>query len=310
MVPVASRKDRQRQEARRRAHLDRVTATSGDLGAQRRERLRDEAARAAGAGASAARWLVARADGSGRGAVPLDVVADLLALDARTRLRGRGDAEVRALAAAVDDLVVVGAVTPSGRTLLEVLVEDAEARDALAPSLSLEALLEGVAPGGAQDRTMRLAEAMLSRAAAHRAGTVDLHALVAPVEVPRHAAAEGIEALVRVATDGIALPASPDPAIVTTDDGWVAVSPVEAFLAASRGLLTGVSKDLLGAALFAWMTHATADPTDPWWMALGSILPVDSRDLLDPAASRAGSDHPAVAGTVLVELIALRYPIG
>lgn len=312
---MAGKRDkRKRQEARRRAHLDRVAATNADAardgveGTERRRREREAAARTASVGPSAARWLVADTrDGRVTGR-PVDVVATLLALDPRTRLRGRGDAELRALAGHVEALVQMGAAAPSGRSLAEVLVPDADARAALEPSLDLDALLgDGPVSDRSHDRTVRLAEAMLDRAAAHRAGEVDLHALVAPVGVDRHPSADELETI--VAVEHVTLPANPDAAVVVTGEGWVATSPVELFLTAARGLLAGRAAEVAGAALYAWLERVGRDPLDPWWSGLSTIVDVDAPALLQQAAARAGSDHPVVAGGVLVELISLRHPL-
>lgn len=302
---------RKQQEARRQAHLDRVAgAPTGAAGDQRRERRRDDAARVAAAGPSAARWLVASAAGDPRDVRAVDVVADLLALDPRTRLRGRGEDDLRGLAGHVESLVTMGAVAPSGRTLVEVLVADEEDRTALEPSLDLDALLaDGPVTDRSHDRTIRLAGAMLARAAEHRDGRVDLYELVAPVGLARHASADEIEIAVRVGTEGVGLLAGPDPAIVTVSGGWIATSPTELFLAAARGLLEGTAAEVGGAALYAWLDHAVAHPDDPWWTSLSTIIAVDAPALLQQSAARAGSDHPDVAGAALVELVALRHPL-
>lgn len=308
---AGKRGKRKQQEARRRAHLDRVAGGSAEpKGDERREHRRDDAARSAAVGPSAARWLVPTSSGAPRQVRAVDVVSELLTLDPRTRLRGRGDEELRALAGHVESLVTMGATAPSGRLLLDVLVADAEDRAALEPSLDVDALLaDAPVTDRSHDRTVRLAEAMLGRAAAHRDGQVDLYELVAPVGTTRHGRADEIETLVRVATEGVALLPGPDPAVVTVSGGWVATSPLELFLTAARGLLEGEPADVGGAALYAWLDRALVRPDDPWWMSLSTILEVDAGALLQQAAARAGSDHPDVAGTVLVELIALRHPL-
>ncbi len=300
-----------KQEARRQAHLDRVAGGSAEpRGDERREHRRDDAARAAAAGPSAARWLVADAGRATPGARAVDVVADLLALDPRTQLRGRGDEELRQLAGHVESLVTMGAETPSGRLLLEVLVEDPDDRAALEPALDVEALLsDGPVTDRSHDRTIRLAEAMLARAAQQRDGHVDLYQLVAPVGMVRHDRADELETLVRVGTDGVSLLPGPDPAIVTASGGWIATSPLELFLTAARGLLEGTPAEVGGAALYGWLDHVAARPDDPWWTSLSTIIEVDAPALLQQSAARAGSDHPDVAGAVLVELVALRHPL-
>src|SRR5690606_8516128 len=158
----------------------RLAASSG-AGDVRRAREREDAARAAAAGPSAARWLVRTDPTSGSDATTaVDVVADLVALDPRTTLRGRGGDRLRELAGHVADLVAVAAVTPSGRRLVEVVTPDRELRDQLRPSFDLEALLDGgPVAGDRHDRTVRVAEALLARAAAARRGEVDLHRTVA-----------------------------------------------------------------------------------------------------------------------------------
>lgn len=306
---MAGKRDRQRrQEARRRAHLDRV-AGQPDPGAadRRREQRREDAERAAALGPSAARWLVATDDGDARA---LDVVDELLGLDPRTRLRGRGDDQLRRLAGDVESLVTMGAEAPSGRTLVEVLVDDPATRTALQPSLDLDALLSDEPVGdGSHDRTVRLAEAMLARAEAHRQGAIDLHALVAPVGLERHANADEVEAVVRLSTEPLALAPNAVPAVVTTSGGWIGASPLELFLAAARGAVDGRVAEAAGSALYAWLDGVARDPGDPWWLALRSFVDVDVPALLQSAAARAGSDHPDVAGAVLVELVALRHPL-
>lgn len=305
---MPGKRSRKGKDARRQAHLDRIAAATGegDRAASRRDRAREQAGRTAAVGPSAARWLVR---GDGDSATPVDVVADLLALDPRTRLRGRGDGDLRVLAGAVEGLVTVGATTPSGRPLVDVMVADADLRDELAPQFDLAALLDGgPVSDRVHDRTVRLAEALLARATEHRNGQVDLYGLAAPVGLDRHPQADGIETLAAVAVEGQALPGCPEPAILTTSGGWLAVSPVEAFLAAARGLLVDASQDVVGAGLYAWMQAARVDPSDGWWVALSLIADVDAVSLLDQAAARAGADHPDVAGGVLAEMIGLQHP--
>ena len=309
---MADRRDkRRRQEARRRAHLERVNRDE-DVAASseaRRQQRRDDAARSAEARVSAARWLVPRDDDRGRSR-SLDVVAELLSLDPRTRLRGRGDEQLRGLAAQVEGLVGMGVEAPSGRALLDVLVDDEDERAALAPTLDLDALLaEAPASDQSHDRTVRLAEALLARAAQHRNGGVDLHALVAPVGVDRHPVADEVEAIVRLATEHVTVPPNAAPAAVVDPAGWIAVSPVELFLTAARGLLDGRAQQVGGGALYAWLDGVMRDPGDPWWLTLSGILDVDVPPLLQQAAARAGSDHPDVAGSILTEMIALRHPL-
>jgi hypothetical protein len=308
---VASRKGRKGggkgTAARRQAQMDRLAASAGGAGDARRARARQESADAAAAGPSAARWLVSDAEGR---TVAVDAVADLLRLGPRTTLRGRGGDELRALAGHVADLIAADATAPSGRPLAQIVTDDAELRDQLRPSLDLDALLSGgPVPGDQADRSIRLADALLARAAQHRAGEVDLHHLVAPVGSGRHPRADEVEATVRVAVGGLDLPASPEPAVVTVTGGWVGAGPVELFLAAGRGLLTGAAAEVGGAALVSWLTEVTRDPADPRWVALTTRVPVEAAPLLQQASARAGSDHPDVAGAALVELIALRHPI-
>jgi hypothetical protein len=279
-------------------------------GDRRRARARAAAEHAAAAGPSAARWIVSVEEPAGQRVVAVDAVADALALDPRTRLRGRGDAELRTLASRLDGLVTAGAVTPSGRALLDVLVTDPGAREAFASSFDLDALLEGgPVATPTHDRTVRMAEALLARVAEHRAGEVDLYAEVAPVGLPRHARADEVESLVRVATAGYGATAGPDPAVVVTPEGWLGVSPVELFITAARGVLDGTARDVGGAALARWLTAVDRDQADGWWWGLSGRIPVDRPALLQQAAARSGSDHPDVMGGPLVELIAGRYPI-
>lgn len=305
------RRRRRQQQARRDAQIEHVAAASSGARAQRQRRQRDEAARTAAAGRSAARWLVP----SDETAEPpvgqaVDLVADLLALDPRTRLRGRGEEELRLLAGHAERLITLGATAPSGRTVAEVLVPDPEDRAALEPELDVEALLSVSPPSdNRHDRVVRIAEQMLARAAEDRDGQVDLHARVAPVGVDRHDRADELETIVEVATEPVTLPAGPDPAIVVVEDGWVGVSPVELFVAAGRGLLTGGAAEVAGEGLYAWLQRAQQDPTDAWWAALSRMHPVDAPTLLQQSAARAGSDHPRVAGGILVEMIALQHPL-
>ena len=305
------RRKRRQQQARRDAQIEQVTSSSGRAREQRQRQARDDAARTAGAGPSAARWLVP-SDETAAAPVgePVDVVADLLALDPRTRLRGRGEEELRRLAGHVEGLVTMGATTPAGRTLVEVVVPDPDDRAALEPELDLDALLaDAPVSDNRRDRVVRIAEQLLARAGEHRDRELDLHALVAPPGVARHVGADELETLVEVATDGVALPAGPEPAVVVLEEGWIGASPVEVFVAAARGLLEGGAADVGGAALYGWLQHTRRDPTDAWWSALTRIQPVDAAALLDDAAARAGSDHPSVAGGILVEMIAMRHPL-
>jgi hypothetical protein len=290
--------------ARRQAQIERLSAGSG-AGESRKARQRDDAARSAAAAPSAARWLVPTTDT----AVAVDVVADLLALDPRTSLRGRGGDELRSLAGHVADLIELDVTAPSGRTVAELLTDDEDLRQRLRPALDLDALLAGEpVAGDRHDRTVRVAEALIARAAQHRAGDLDLYALVAPVAALRHGRADEVETTVRVAVDGLALPPAPEPAVVVTTGGWVAVGPVELFLAAGRGLLSGGARDVGGAALAAWLTAVQRTP-DGWWGAVQARFPVEAAPLLEQAAARAGSDHPDVVGAAVVDLIALRYPV-
>lgn len=308
---MAGKRDRhKRQEARRRAHLDKVTGPSPrTAGNERRERLRAAAAHAAAAGPSAARWLVADAEDP-RASHPVDVVADLLALDPRTRLRGRGEEPLRRLAGHVEALVAMGATAPSGRRLVEVLVEDPDVVAELEPSFDLDALLsDGPVTDRRHHRTVRLAEAMLARAAQHRDGVVDLHELAAPVGTGRHPSADEIETITGVATEHVAVPANPQPAVVVATGGWVGASPVELFLACARGMVSGTAAEVVGAALYAWLERTVRDPGDPWWSPLSTFVEVDPPALLQQSAARAGSDHPDVAGGVLADMIALQHPL-
>lgn len=306
---------RRRRKGDKHAHIDRLAAQQG-AGQQRRERERDQAARAAAVPSSAARWLVPAPDGAQLPVVAVDVVAELLALDPRTTLRSREGERLRTLAGHVEGLVSAGAVCPSGTPLLDVLVVDPDRREALAPSLDLDALLSGEAPASStMDRTIRLADAMVARAAAHRDGEVDLAAAVDP-PLARHAAADEVAALVAVATEGVALPANPSPAVSEVDAGWLPASPLELFLAAASGVVgggasstggAGGAASVVGEALARWFDGWVRGP-DPWRQALLDMVPVDADGLLRDAASRAGSDHPAVLGEVLVGLVAGRHP--
>lgn len=266
---------------------------------------RDEQQRLAAVPATAARWLVL---GEG-GTTAVDVVAQLLRLHPRTRLRSRDGDVLRALAAAVEQLVGAGAVCPSGAPLLEVLVTDEDTREKVTPRFDLDALLAGEEPEHrAMDRTIRLAGAMVERAAQHRAGRVDLAALVAPPGAPRHAVADEVDALVAVATQEVVLPADPAPAVTTLEDGWVGAAPLELFLVAASGLADGVAADAVGEGIARWFDGFVRGP-DPWRQPLLDRFPVDADGLLHDAAARAGSDHPVVLGGVLAELVRARHPI-
>ena len=267
---------------------------------------RDEQQRLAGVPATAARWLVL---GEG-GTTSVDVVAQLLRLHPRTRLRSRDGDVLRALAAAVEQLVGAGAVCPSGRPLVEVLVADEATREQVTPSFDLEALLGGEEPERrATDRTIRLAGAMVEAASAHREGEVDLVAAVAPPGPGRHRLAEEVDALVVVATEGVRLPADPAPAVTTLEAGWLGASPFELFLVAAAGLPTGDVATAVGEGLARWFDGWVRGP-DPWRQPLLDRFPVDADAMLHDAAARAGSDHPVVLGGVLTELVAARHPLG
>lgn len=253
---------------------------------------------------TAARWLVLDEQGDVRA---VDVVAELLALDPRTRLRSRDGDVLRALAAAVEQLVGARAVCPSGRPLLEVVVADEVVREKVVPSMDLEALLAGDAPvARATDRTIRLAGALTERAAAHREGEVDLVAAVAPPGPGRHAAADAVEAALPDATADVRLPADPAPAVVVLDGGWVGASPFELFLVAARGVAPGPVADAVGEGLARWFDGWVRGP-DPWRQPLLDRVHVDADGLLHDAAVRAGSDHPAVLGGVLAEQVGMRH---
>jgi hypothetical protein len=253
---------------------------------------------------TAARWLVLDDDGDVRA---VDVVAELLALDPRTRLRSRDGEVLRALAAAVEQLVGAGAVCPSGTPLLEVVVADEELRARVTPSMDLEALLAGEEPvARTADRTIRLAGALTERARSHRAGEVDLVAAVAPPGPGRHAVADAVDDHVAHATAGVRLPAAPAAAVVTLDGGWLGASPFELFVAAARGVPAGPVADAVGEGLARWFDGWVRGP-DPWRQPLLDRMPVDADGLLHDAAARAGSDHPAVLGGVLAEQVAMRH---
>ena len=255
---------------------------------------------------TAARWLVLDADGDVRA---VDVVGELLALHPRTRLRSRDGEVLRGIAAAVEQLVGAGAVCPSGTPLLDVVVADEAVREQVTPSMDLEALLSGEEPvARTADRTIRLAGALTERAAAHRAGEVDLVAAVAPPGPGRHAVADAVDDLVATATDGVRLPADPAPAVVTLDGGWLGASPFELFVVAARGVPTGPVADAVGEGLARWFDGWVRGP-DPWRQPLLDRVPVDADGLLHDAAARAGSDHPAVLGGVLAEQVAMRHSI-
>lgn len=257
-------------------------------------------------GPTAARWLVLGDDGDVRA---VDVVAELLALDPRTKLRSRDGDVLRALAAAVEQLVGAGAVCPSGTPLLEVVVADEDVRERVTPSMDLEALLSGEEPvARATDRTIRLAGALTERAQAHRAGEVDLAAAVAPPGPGRHPHADAVEAAVAFAVGDVRLPADPAPAVVILDGGWVAASPFELFVTAARGVPGGPVGDAVGEGIARWFDGWVRGP-DPWRQPLLDRIPVDADGLLHDAAARAGSDHPSVLGGVLAEQVGMRHSI-
>lgn len=275
----------------------------------RREQRRRAAEAAAGAAPSAARYLLPRTDGT---VVAVDAVAGVLALDPRTRLRGRGDGPLRELAGTLDALVQLGALTPSGRTLLDVLVEDPAERSQLEPTAGLEALLGGetTTGGGVHDRVVRLATALLERARAHREGRLDLHVEVAPAGVGRHPSADELETTARVVLQGQEPIGGPDPAVVVHRGdqvgGWVALSPAEVFLTAASGTLAGSAREVAGDVLARWLGAVQQAP-DAWWWGLTARVTVDAPALLQQAAAQAGSDHPAVVGPALVDRLAGRY---
>jgi hypothetical protein len=267
---------------------------------------RDEQHRLAAVPPTAARWVVL---GDG-GTVAVDVVAQLLRLHPRTRLRSREGEVLRALAAAVEQLVGAGAVCPSGTPLLDVLVTDEATKETVRPTFDLEALLAGEEPERrATDRVIRLAGAMVERAAAHRAGEVDIVTAVAPPGRGRHALADEVDALVTVAVEGWQLPADPAPAITTVEHGWLGASPFELFLVAGRDLARGEVRAAVGEAIARWFDGVVRGP-DPWRQPLMDRVPVDADGLLHDAAAAAGSDHPRVLGSVLVDLVAARHPLG
>lgn len=267
---------------------------------------RDEQQRIAAVPATAGRWLVL---GDG-GTTAVDVVAQLLRLHPRTRLRSRDGDVLRALAAAVEQLVGAGAVCPSGTPLIEVLVEDADEREKVVPSFDLDALLAGEEPEArAMDRTIRLAGAMVERASAHRDGAIDLAAAVAPPGPGRHPLADEVDALVAVATQDVRLPADPAPAVTTLEGGWLGACPLELFLVAARGLALDAVADAVGEGIARWFDGFVRGP-DPWRAPLLDRFPVDADGLLHDAAARAGSDHAVVLGGPLTELIGARHPLG
>lgn len=307
-----SRKKRRRDP---HAHIDRLVAESG-AGERRKARERETAERAAAVAASPGRWLVPAGAGdagapiglAGATGVPLDVIADLLALDPRTHLQGRNGSRLRTIAAAVEVLVSSGATTIGGVPLVDVVVTDDEERVALAPSWDMDALLGGdVGAPSPVDRTIRLAVALMDSARAHHEGARDLVADVGLPGVDRHPMATEIETIAAVAVGDWPLPVVVDPAAVVHRDGWVAVSPFELFLCAARGLLTGTVADVAGSLLAAWLE--TFGRLDPWEAALRDRVTVDASGILQQAASRAGSDHPDVMGSVVAELVALRHPL-
>lgn len=253
---------------------------------------------------TAARWLVLDDEGAVRG---VDVIGELLDLDPRTKLRSRDGEVLRALAAAVEQLVGAGAVCPSGTPLLEVVVADEDVRAKVTPSMDLEALLSGEEPvARTADRTIRLAGALTERARAHRAGEVDLAAAVAPPGPGRHPVADDVDAAVARATDDVRLPADPAPAVVTLDGGWIGASPFELFVAAARGVPSGPVADTIGEGLARWFDGWVRGP-DPWRQPLLDRVDVDADGLLHDAAARAGSEHPTVLGGVLAEQVSMRY---
>lgn len=255
---------------------------------------------------TAARWLVLDDDGDVRG---VDVVGELLDLDPRTKLHSRDGDRLRALAAAVEQLVGANAVCPSGTPLLDVVVTDEAVREKVVPSMDLEALLAGEEPvARTADRTIRLAGALTERAAQHRDGTVDLAAAVAPPGPGRHDLADAVQRLLEPATDGLRLPADPAPAVVTLDGGWIGASPFELFAVAARGLADGPVAAAVGEGIARWFDGWVRGP-DPWRQPLLDRIEVDADGLLHDAAARAGSDHPTVLGGVLAEQVAMRHAL-
>jgi hypothetical protein len=304
---VAKRKKKRRDP---HAHIDRLVAGSGAdpaKAAAAKAEHRDAAGRTAAIPVTAARWLIVSSDGGA--AVPRDLVAELLALDPRTTLRSREGETLRAIAAAAESLVAAGAVCPSGTRLVEVLVADGPARQALAPSLDLDALLSGDAPTSTvADRTIRLADAMVERASAHRSGAVDLAARVAPPGAGSHPNDEGVRVLANLARERMPLAANPAPAVVTLEAGWIGAAPMELFMVAAGRLAQGPVADVVGEGLARWLAGWSLGP-DPWRQQLLGIVAVDADGLLHEAATRAGSDHPRVLGGVLCELVGMRHPI-
>ncbi len=256
--------------------------------------------------ATAARWLVLDDEGDVRA---VDVVGELLALDPRTKLQSREGKLLRAIAAAVDQLVGLDAVCASGEPLLEVLVPDPEDRGKLTPSLDLDALLRGDAPESrTADRTIRLAGLLSARAAAHRAGEVDLVAAVAPPGPGRHPLADRVEAALPGSMGTWPRPAGPTPAVVTLDGGWVGASPFELFVGLARGAFDEAIVEVAGEAVARWLDRWSLGP-DPWRQALRDIVPVDADGLLHDAATRAGSDHPVVVAGPLAQLVRSQHPM-
>lgn len=283
--PLA-RRDRRKQDARRQAAVQRAAERTGtpnrDLARERREAL-------AGLTPSAARVLVH----SPAGPRSVDPVVTALAF-ARgiLSLQGAGSDDARARASLVHRALRTPIATevPSGLTLAEALRVDPAS-----------------VPEGEHDGAITVAEHLTAAGRSHEDGEIDLYARVAPMGLDRHPRADEVDIVCSaVLSPEVADDDARPRLVLVTDDGWLEVWPPAAMEARSRGVLAGVTSEVVGEGLYRWLTGPQAD-------AVASSGPdalpdlfggADIRALVRTASQRAGADHARLAGPVLLEMLA------
>ncbi len=263
------------------AHAKAAAAKSGR---PNQDRAREQREARASIAPSAARVLYQVDDGwrsVDPVALALAFARDLLGL------QGSGSDEARQRAGGVHRAMLAGETVPSGLGLGEVLDVDVEAL-----------------PRQHHDGAVVVAEALAAVGRRHDAGEVDLYARVAPLGVDRHPHADEVDLVCSAVLPEDDVDADLRPRlVVTAADGWLEVWPPAALRAASLGVLAGGPADAVGEGLYRWLVDHDVDRgmTDRLRALVGDV---DLPFLVQTAAARAGSDHAALAGPVLLSMLA------
>jgi len=281
-----ARRDRGKAAARRDASVDRARQRTGR---PHQDASRERHGRLAALVPSAARVLV----DTPQGPRSVDPVATALAFSRGLLcLQGAGSDQARERASLVHRaLIATPPITvPSGLTLAEALQIPA-----------------GALPQAAHDGLLTVARHLTEAGERHDAAEVDLYTRVAPLGRDRHPHADEVDLVcAAVLPEEVAADEGRPRLVLTTDDGWLEVWPPAAMQAVSLGVLTGDVADTVGTALYAWLTgpRAAAIAAEGPDALPRLFAGADIAALIDAAAQRAGSDHPALAGPVLLQMLA------